>query len=234
VSTSETIAADVQNPTTSRSRQFWFARLGSLLAIAPLGVWTVNHIWDNLAAFAGAEAWETAVTHHRDPASFALTAFIVWAPLLIHAVWGVRRLFSFRSNNLAYRTFGNFKYLVQRITAAGLLAFLAAHTWLAYFRPRLVEGHAERFTDIAREVHFHMPTLLVYLIGTLAVAYHLANGIWSFSMMWGLAVGKKSLQRMNVVAIVLFIVLTIASWAAVYGLYQAGGALGPAPEAVVP
>ncbi|MCI0571457.1 MAG: succinate dehydrogenase [Myxococcaceae bacterium] len=222
------MAGDVKD-TTSRTSQFWFSRLGSLLAVLPLGVWTVNHIWDNLAAFAGADAWQEAVTEHRDPATFALTVFIVWAPLLIHAIWGTIRLFSFRPNNVSYPYYGNFKYLLQRLAAVGVLAFIGAHIWLAFLQPRLLEGHAESFIDISREMRFHVPTLVVYVLGTLGVAYHLANGIWSFSMGWGLAVGKKSLKRMDIIAILLFLVLLAASWATIYAMYNAGSMYGPAP-----
>lgn len=224
MSQSEIIAADVQETTTSRSRQFWFARLGSLLAVVPLGVWTVNHIWDNLAAFGGAEAWQEQVTGYRNPATMALTFFIVWAPLLIHTVWGLRRLVSFKPNLGAYRNFGNLKYILQRVTAVGVLLFIGAHTWLAFFQPRLFKGRPEFFHELAGEMHWHAPTLIVYLLGTLGVAYHLANGLWSFSMGWGLAVGKRSLQRTNVLAIAFFLILLAASWGAIFALYQAGAA----------
>ena len=61
-----------------------------------------------------------------------------------------------------------------------------AHLWLAMLQPRLVEGHAETFADLAEHMHFHAPTLVVYVLGILGVAYHLANGLQTFCMGWGI------------------------------------------------
>jgi len=36
--------------------KFLASRLGSLFSILPLGVWTVHHVWNNLAAFDGPQA----------------------------------------------------------------------------------------------------------------------------------------------------------------------------------
>ena len=102
-------------------------RLGSLLAVAPLGVWTVVHVWDNLAGFEGAAAWERAVTGHAHPAAHALTATVVFAPLLIHTVWGLQRLATSRPNLGRYKTYDNLKYALQRLSAIGVLLFIGAH-----------------------------------------------------------------------------------------------------------
>lgn len=202
---------------------FFQGRLASLLAIAPLGVWTTIHLWHNLAAFQGAEAWQAAVTEYPHPVAQALTGVMVLLPLAIHTVWGLSRLATSRPNNLAYRFYGNLKYLLQRLAAVGVLLFLGAHLWLAMIRPRLVEGRAEPFADIAQEMHFHTPTLVVYVLGTLGVAYHLADGAQSFCMGWGIVSSRRGLRRLEGVAIVLFLVLLAMSWAAVYALWAAGG-----------
>src|SRR5512145_218856 len=75
-----------------------WTRLASLLAIFPLGIWTVIHIWNNLNAFAGAEPWQTAVTAYSSPVSHAMTLFIVLLPLVLHAIWGTQRTFGFLPN----------------------------------------------------------------------------------------------------------------------------------------
>src|SRR5687767_6693254 len=106
----------------SHASSFARGRLGSLLAVAPLGVWTVLHLWNNLAVFRGGAAWEDAVTHHAHPLSQFFTALLVMVPLLIHAVWGLARLKSSRPNGRYTLTFfGNLKYVLQRLSAIGLL-----------------------------------------------------------------------------------------------------------------
>jgi succinate dehydrogenase / fumarate reductase cytochrome b subunit len=212
----------VKSVNEGRKWTFVSSRLGSLLAVAPLGVWTVNHIWDNLAAFRGAEAWQNAVTEHPHPLAHAATLVVVLLPLVLHTAWGLARLRGVRPNNVRYPYFSNFRYLLQRVSALGVLFFLGAHIWLAMLRPRLFFGHAETFADLSHQMRHHAPTLVVYLLGTLGVAYHLANGIATFAMGWGLSVSRKALRRIERASIVFFLVLLGASWAAIYALFLAG------------
>jgi succinate dehydrogenase / fumarate reductase cytochrome b subunit len=162
------------------------------------------------------------VTQYSHPVAEAATGIVVLVPLGIHAVWGIGRLASSRPNNSRYRSYGNLKYVLQRLSAAGVLLFLGAHLWLAFMKPRIEEGHPEVFAAIAEEMHFHTPTLVVYLPGTLGVAYHLANGMQTFCMGWGVVSSARGLQRLEWVSVALFVVLLAMSWIAVYALYAAG------------
>jgi len=215
-----TASADAK--TTVDHGSFMRSRLGSLLAVVPLALWTVNHLWDNLAAFQGEVAWQTAVTEHAHPLAQIATAIVVLLPLALHTVWGIGRLLSARPNNLRYGYYGNLKYALQRLSAVGVLLFLGAHIWLAMLHPRLVEGHAEAFPDIAHEMRHHMPTLTVYVLGTLGVAYHLANGLQTFAMGWGLVTSFRALKRLDAWALLLFAVLLGMSWGAIFALWRAG------------
>jgi succinate dehydrogenase / fumarate reductase cytochrome b subunit len=207
-------------------RSFWTGRVASLLSVLPLGVWTVNHLWDNLAAFRGPDAWQKAVTEHPHPVAYGLTLTVVLLPLVIHTVWGIGRLFSARPNVVRYPWYNNLKYALQRASAVGLLGFLGAHLWLAFLQPRLVRGEAEPFADIAREMRFHGPTLWVYVLGILAVAYHLGNGLSGFAWTWGLTSGRRSFRGMDRLAIAAFVLLLGLGWGAVYALWRAGAAYG--------
>ena len=202
---------------------FFRARLASLFGVLPLGVWTIVHLWHNLAAFQGAEAWQSAVTEYPHPFAEAITGIIVLLPLVLHAIWGIGRLFTSRPNNTRYGSYANLKYLLQRLSAAGVFLFLGAHLWKAYLSPRLVEGHAEPFADIAGEMHANLPTLVVYVLGTLGVAYHLANGAQTFCMTWGIVSSREGLRRLELSALVFFALLLVMSWGAVYALWAAGG-----------
>jgi succinate dehydrogenase / fumarate reductase cytochrome b subunit len=197
-------------------------RLGSFLAVVPLGAWTINHLWNNLSAFDGREAWQSAVTEYPHPISQLLSFVLVLVPLVLHTLWGLARLFSARPNVGRYRYYGNLKYLLQRLSAAGVLLFLGAHIWLAFLSPRLTLGRPEAFEDIAHEMHHHGPTLAVYLLGTLGVTYHLANGIQTFAMGWGLVSSREALRRLEPVIIGVFLVLLAMAWSAIYALYRAG------------
>jgi succinate dehydrogenase / fumarate reductase cytochrome b subunit len=152
-----------------------------------------------------------------------VTLVLALLPLALHTGWGIARLATSRPNNLRYGFYANLKYALQRLSAIGVLFFLGAHLWLAMLQPRLEEGRAEPFADIAHEMHFHRPTLVVYLLGTLGVAYHLANGLQSFAMGWGLAGSRRAVKQMEWVSAAAFVVLLGMSWGAIYALYSAGG-----------
>lgn len=210
------------------------SRLGSFLAVVPLTFWVINHLWDNLSAFQAlgdngdrGAAWQNSVTGYQHPYSMIATFIIVLLPLLIHSAWGVMRLFSFKPNLGAYPNYGNLKYILQRISAVGALFFIGAHMWLAFLSPRLTQGHPEAFTDIATEMHHHGPTLIVYLLGTLGVCYHLANGIQGFAMGWGILSSERSMRRFEPWSILIFLVLLAMAWGVIYALYSFGAALPP-------
>jgi succinate dehydrogenase / fumarate reductase cytochrome b subunit len=188
----------------------------------PLGVWTVNHLWNNLSAFQGAAAWQREVTEYGHPLAFFASSIVALLPLALHTVWGIGRLVTMKPNNLRYRYFDNVKYTLQRLSAIGLLLFLGAHVWLAFLRPRLATGAPEPFSDITHEMHHHFPTLAVYVLGVLGVSYHLANGVQSFLMGWGVVTSRRALKKLEGATIAGFLVLLGMGLAAVYALWDAG------------
>src|SRR5262249_28489785 len=149
-----------------------------------------------------------------------VTGLVVLVPLVLHTVWGLRRMVTSRPNNVRYTFYGNLKYLLQRLSALGLFLFLGAHLWLAMLKPRLTTGRPEPFASIAHEMHFHMPTLVVYLLGTLALAYHLANGLHTLTMGWGLVSSRRALRKLDAIALLLFVALLAMGWGAIYALYS--------------
>jgi succinate dehydrogenase / fumarate reductase cytochrome b subunit len=201
---------------------FLQARLASLLAIAPLGVWTVMHLWDNLSVYRGGEEWQRDVTGHQHPIALGVTSLVVLLPLLLHTLWGFGRLWTTRPNNASYRSFENLKYILQRLSALGVAGFLGAHLWLAFLHPRLVEHHAEAFSELSGEMRHAPATLVVYLLGTLGVSYHLGNGLFGFAWSWGLAASRRTLRGFQTASILLFVVLLAMSWGAIFGLWSAG------------
>jgi len=205
---------------------FLRARVASALAVLPLGGWCAIHLWNNLSAFQGAEAWQTAVTTYPHPFAEAMTGILVLVPLAIHTVWGIGRMVSSRPNLVRYRFYGNLKYLLQRLAGLGLLLALGAHLWLALLHPRIELGHAEQFQDLAQHMHFHPPTLAVYVLLTLGLAFHLANGLQTFCMGWGVVSSRQGLKRLEWLVGGAFVVLLAMGWGAVYAIWAAGA---PAP-----
>ncbi len=205
----------------ARAGRFLLARLGSLLALLPVGVWTAHHLWNSLAAFDSPGAWQGAVTGYTSTATAVLTMVLVLGPLLWHTIWGIIRMLRSRPSPDIARL-SNVRYIVQRLAAIGLLLFLGAHLWLAWAQPRFFQGRPEPFADIAHEMRHTWATTLVYVLGVLAIAYHLANGLWSFAMGWGITVSKRGLAWAERIAFVVFMALLAVGWSAVYALWRAG------------
>jgi succinate dehydrogenase / fumarate reductase cytochrome b subunit len=204
------------------ARLFLRSRCTGALALAPLGAWTVLHLWHNLACFAGPDAWQTAVTAYPHPFAQLLTYVLVLLPLVLHVGWGLARLAVYRPNNWSYGYYANLKFLLQRLSALGVLLFLGAHLWLALIQPRAVAGRAEPFAELAHQMRHHGPTLVVYLLGTLGVSYHLANGVQTFGMKSGLAWPRRFTDEREWPYLLFFVVLLAMSWGAIYGLWRAG------------
>jgi succinate dehydrogenase / fumarate reductase cytochrome b subunit len=201
---------------------FLRSRLGSLLAVMPLGVWTFVHLWHNLAAFRGAAAWQAEVTEYSHPIAFAASSLVALLPIVLHTIWGIGRIRSVRPNNVQYGFYGNLKYALQRLSALGILAFLGAHIWKAFLEPRLLEHHAEPFAEIAHEMHHHGPTIAVYVLGVLGVSYHLANGLQTFAMGWGLVSSRRALKKLEAAVMLVFAILLAMGWGSIYALWSAG------------
>jgi len=52
---------------------------------------------------------------------------------------------------------------------------------------------------------------ILYIVGTLLTIYHFTNGLNGFAWTWGLAVGRVAQKRVQVMAWVLFVVLSVAT-----------------------
>jgi succinate dehydrogenase / fumarate reductase cytochrome b subunit len=66
--------------------------------------------------------------------------------------------------------------------------------------------------------------LVVYLLGTLGVTYHLANGLQTAAMGWGVATSKAALKRLEWLTIATFLLLLAMAWSVIGALWSAGGA----------
>jgi succinate dehydrogenase / fumarate reductase cytochrome b subunit len=194
-------------------------RLGSVLAVLPLGIWTLVHLWNNLAVYKSADAWQHEVTEYTHPVAFFVSLVVVLMPLGLHIVWGIGRLFRIKPRNAPR---ASVFVLLQRLTALGLTAFLGVHVWLALLDPRMNTGHAVLFDTLAREIHRDTQALAVYLLGTLGIAYHLAHGFYTFFLDWGLVTAPTSQKRLAGLSVGVFIVVLVMGCGVIYGFWSAG------------
>ena len=198
-------------------------QLMSIFGLFPLGAYVVAHLWTNLNSLSGADTFDTAVRSSRaHPAMIFLEVFGLGLPLLVHAIVGARIIFRMRPNNGAYNRFRNLKYLLQRLSGIGLLLFLGAHVFKARLQPALA-GTVESWQGM-HEALSEPLTFTVYLLGMIAIAYHLGNGVWSSSITLGLTTTQTGMKRMEWVSTAVFLLLLAMACLALYGFHPTLGA----------
>lgn len=214
--------------------EFAIRRLHSLLGIVPLGLYMAIHLATNASLLNAPETFQRAVYMIHSPGK--LLPLIEWAfifaPLIFHALLGVWIAKTGQFNGSQYRFASNRRYSWQRWTGFIALVYLFFHIlhlhgwfhgdlWLqgmrmlgfASFRPY----NAASTLVEAMQGWFWPP---FYLIGVLACVYHLANGLWTAGISWGLWISPQAQRRASrlcgAIGIALAMVGVSAWWAAVY------------------
>ncbi|MEO7539899.1 MAG: hypothetical protein ABIV21_07715, partial [Pyrinomonadaceae bacterium] len=124
--------------------------------------------------------------------------FGIFLPLLFHSVYGILISAEAKPNVLGYGYARNWFYMLQRITGVYLFFFLLFH--ILNFRfgliPGLnltpVAGNADQAYAIVSGEFRITWVLVIYIIGVLATAWHLAYGVFLFAVDWGIVIGEKA------------------------------------------
>lgn len=213
--------------------EFAIRRLHSLLGIVPLGLYMAIHLTTNASLLNAPETFQRAVYLIHSPGK--LLPLIEWglifAPLIFHAVIGVWIARTGRPNSGQYAFASNRRYTWQRWTGVIALVYLFFHIlhlhgwfhaglWLDVVRPlgfASFRPYNAASTLVNAMQGWVWPTF--YLVGVLACVYHLANGLWTAGITWGLWISPRAQQRASklclVIGIGLAMVGTSAWWAAV-------------------
>lgn len=208
----------------------WVAkRIHSFVGVVPLGVYVVLHLARNVSTLAGPDAFNEAVRRTwSHPVNYLWVALLVYLPLLFHAGYGFWLVLKSDHTNV-FRHFNleNVRFAFQRLSALGVLGFLFAHIFLT--RVHVSMGWLTDAANPDGQVTYgyfatHMRdltkgTVFVYALGILGVAYHLANGLSTFAISWGITIGKKSIQRTQIVALLFGLFLLALGYAAIVGFF---------------
>lgn len=193
---------------TGEERHFWLRRLHSLSGVVPVGGFLAFHLYENYYATRGAEAYNAMTRQLQEtPFALALEIAVIGVPLFFHGIYGLFITGTSRPNVLGNSYVRNWMYLLQRITGVILFAFVIFHLWTT----RFVNLRDHESVDLFRLMQSSVENPLIYafyLAGIVAATFHLANGIWSFSIVWGLTVGPRAQRRMMWVSAAVFLVLS--------------------------
>ena len=147
----------------------------------------------------------------------------IFLPIAFHAAIGIKIWLEGKPNSIPYPYWGNFRYTLQRAT--GMIAFVFifwhvfhmhgwfhADAWMQRVAMPLGGGmfRAYNATSTAAEaMQISSIVPILYTIGVLSCVFHLANGIWTFCISWGITIGAQAQRKMGyacaVVGIVLFL-----------------------------
>jgi succinate dehydrogenase / fumarate reductase, cytochrome b subunit len=213
--------------------EFLLRRLHSLSGVVPLGVYTILHLVTNASILESPATYQRSVyTIHSLGMILPLVEWVfIFIPLIFHAVYGIFITRSSLPNHSSYRYGANFRYTLQRAT--GIIAFLFifwhvfhmhgwfhADMWMQRIAEPLGGGkfrayNAASTTFEAMQMSPIVP--IVYAVGVLSVVYHLANGIWTFGITWGLWTEPPAQRRAAMACLVFGVLLGAVGLGAVGG-----------------
>jgi succinate dehydrogenase cytochrome b subunit len=193
---------------TPEERHFWLRRLHSLSGIVPVGGFLAFHLYENYSATLGPAAYNTMTRNLQEMRfALALEIAVIIFPLLFHGVYGLFVTGTARPNVISNRYVRNWMYFLQRVTGVILFAFVIFHLWTTRFVD--IRHHNEVNLFRLMEESVANPWIYAfYVLGIVSATFHLANGIWSFSIVWGLTVGPRAQRRMMWVSAVVFVILS--------------------------
>jgi succinate dehydrogenase / fumarate reductase cytochrome b subunit len=211
---------------------FLIRRLHSLSGLIPVGVFLVIHLTTNASVLApgvpGGE-FQKAVEriHALGPLLVPVEIVGIFIPLLFHTIVGFQIIFTSRSNAQHYRYGGNVRYTLQRTTGMIAFAFILYHVWQMHWFGKGIGGGAFALHDAAGAATGAVTTAQaiqsawwvapVYAIGVLACVFHLANGVWTSLITWGITIRPKSQTIAGYVCAGFGVVLSLVGLGALSG-----------------
>jgi len=146
---------------------------------------------------------------HGLPLLAVLEWGFIYLPIIFHAVYGVYVAVSGQPNLSKYYYSRNIYYVLQRASAYLLIAFILFHVLSLKYG---VFGGAlafdpNRATETVQDHMRYSPLIgwLVYPLGLLASSYHLANGVWTAAITWGLTITDRAQRQFGVVCAGIFV-----------------------------
>ncbi|MCP8617050.1 succinate dehydrogenase cytochrome b558 subunit [Salirhabdus salicampi] len=194
----------------AENREFFYRRLHSLLGVIPVGIFLLQHLLVNQFARDGAEAFNKAAHFMENlPFRYLLETFVIFLPILFHAIYGVYIVFTAKNNVMRYGFFRNWMFYLQRITGIITLIFIVWHVWETRFATAI---HGTEVNFSLMQGILENPFMFwFYVVGVISTVFHFANGLWSFCVSWGLTVTPRSQVVVTYITMIIFLALSYVS-----------------------
>lgn len=187
--------------------EFLIRRLHSLTGLIPVGAYMTVHLIVNASLLNGAGTFQKNVNQIHSLGS--ILPLVEWAfiflPIIFHAVIGVWIIRTGKSNHENYRYVANWRYTLQRWTGVIAILFIFGHVfhlhgwfhndwWLENIAQPL--GMAKfRAYNAASTLALALSGFvwpIFYVVGIFACVFHLANGVWTMGITWGVWISPKA------------------------------------------
>ncbi len=215
--------------------EFLIRRLHSLSGLIPVGAYMTVHLIVNASLLNGAGSFQHNVNQiHSLGAILPVVEWtFIFLPIIFHAVVGVWIIRTGKSNHDNYRYVSNWRYTLQRWTGVIAILFIFFHVfhlhgwfhgnwWLskvaeplgmAQFRP-----YSAASTLATALGGYVWPVF--YLVGIVACVFHLANGIWTMGITWGVWISPKSQTRASYICAAGGVLLLMVGLSALFAAKQ--------------
>ena len=186
--------------TTDRQNynEFLLRRLHSLTGVLPLTAFIFFHFFANSYSRQGDAAFNRVVDSLRGLPYLPIISWnLLLAPFLFHIALGLWIVFTGKSNALRQPHPRNFAFVLQRVAAIIVMVFVIYHVVTMKYITLPTNG-INYYAELSRK--FANPYVYWwYVVGVAATAFHLANGVCTFCVTWGITVGRTS-QRLMAIA----------------------------------
>jgi len=189
---------------------FYVRRLHSLSGIVPIGFFLLEHIFTISSVMGGASSFDSAVAKlaliPHDIMIF-MEIFFIAIPFLFHGIYGAIIAMQAKNNPQQYGYARNWQFYFQRMTAWYTIVFLIWHVVYLRF---MMKGSGVEINYALMNNYLSNPIVFVlYAVGLVAAIYHFTNGLFTFTMTWGIAKGPRAQAVFNKATLALCALLSI-------------------------
>ena len=227
---------DTAQPSWFERNEFLIRRLHSLSGLIPVGAYMCVHLLTNATVLDSPATFQKNVygIHSLGKLLPLVEWGFIFLPLLFHAFVGIAIMRSGVSNSGQYTTSSNIRYTLQR--ASGMIAFffimwhvfhmhgwfhfdawidnVASRLWGAQFKPYNAASTA------GAAIQASILVQILYAVGILACVFHLANGLWTMGITWGVWVSPAAQRRANYFCGAFGLALAAVGMSALVGMQQ--------------
>ncbi|QDV25432.1 succinate dehydrogenase cytochrome b558 subunit [Aureliella helgolandensis] len=215
--------------------EFLIRRLHSLSGLIPVGAYMTVHLLVNASLLNGAGAFQSNVNQIHSLGK--LLPMVEWAfiflPLIFHAVVGVWIIRSGKSNHDNYRYVANWRYTLQRWSGVIAILFIFTHVfhlhgwfhgdwWLTNVAEPLGMANFRAY-NAASTLAVAMGGIawpIFYFLGIVACVFHLANGVWTMGITWGVWISPAAQRRATYLCSAGGLLLLIVGLSALFAVKQ--------------